>query len=432
MIKKIFSTFTLRFASALINLLIAVVVSRYLGAAGKGEQGILLTTIAFIILFDNIVGGASVVYLTPRLKLKNILVASYFWSLIVSIISYFILYFTHLLPSEYQLPVAILSGLCSITSINSSILIGKEKINESNILNFMTPLLTIIILIFLFSTSLCLNINAYLIALFGTYLSCLILSFYFLSPLLKRKEKPSIYGVKKSLKIMIAYGLQNQLAHVFQLLSFRISYYVLEYFWNKSQVGVYSNGVSIIESVWMISSSITLIQYARIANTSDKKYAISLTETLTKYGMFIAFVALIPIVILPSQVYVFIFGPDFREMNILILLLAPGIWIFNYALIIGHYFSGIGKYYVNAIASGIGLAVTIPTIFILIPRYHIYGAAISASFSYFCTSMVVLYYFKKAGGKFVLFPKFKEMKTVFYDSKKAVIQKIKKNHEQTS
>ena len=32
---------------------------------------------------------------------------------------------------------------------------------------------------------------------------------------------------------------------------------------------------------------------------------------------------------------------------------------FNYALILGHYFSGVGKYYVNAIASGCGFFITL-------------------------------------------------------------------------
>ncbi len=417
MIKKIFSTFTLRFASALLNLLIAVVVSRYLGAAGKGEQGIMLTTIALILLFDNIIGGASVVYLTPRLKIKNILIAAYLWSIVVSIVSFLILYFTNLIAAEYQLSVAILSGFCSVLSINSSVLVGKERIHQSNILSFLIPFITVFLLIFIFSTSLSTSIDAYVISLFFAYSSCIILSFYYLKPILKKQEKFSWFGVKKSFLILLKYGIQNQLAHIFQLLSFRISFYVLEHFWDKSQVGIYSNSVSVIESIWMISSAITLYQYSKIVNTSDKKYALSLTETLTKYGLFVSFLALIPLILLPSGFFTLIFGPDFIDMNMVILILAPGIWVFNYALIIGHYFSGIGKYYVNAIASAIGFLITLPLVYYLIPKFGIQGAAIAASFSYLCTSLVVLLFFFKAGGKFVLFPSVKELKTIIMNSK---------------
>jgi len=58
---KIFKTFGVRLSSAIISLLIAVVISQYLGAGGKGEQGIIITTIALILIFANIVGGASLV-----------------------------------------------------------------------------------------------------------------------------------------------------------------------------------------------------------------------------------------------------------------------------------------------------------------------------------------------------------------------------------
>lgn len=179
MIKKIFSTFTFKFAAAIINLLIAVIVSQFLGASGKGEQSILLATISIILLFDNIVGGASVVYLVPRLKIKNVITIAYIWSTFITIISYFILHFTKLLSSDFNLIIAILSGLSSFVSINSSILVGKEEINKSNILNFIIPFVTIIVLAVLFFGNLCVNINAYLIAIFSAYILALIVSFFF-------------------------------------------------------------------------------------------------------------------------------------------------------------------------------------------------------------------------------------------------------------
>jgi O-antigen/teichoic acid export membrane protein len=90
--------------------------------------------------------------------------------------------------------------------------------------------------------------------------------------------------------------------------------------------------------------------------------------------------------------------------------MAPGIWIFNYALILGHYFSGIGKYYVNAIASGVGFFITILLSIFVFPKMNIYDAALTAVISYFVTSMVVIYFYIKEGGKFVVFPTTIEIK----------------------
>jgi O-antigen/teichoic acid export membrane protein len=412
MIKKIGGTFFVRFASAVFNLLIAVVISQYLGASGKGEQGILIATISFILLFDNLVGGATVVYLTPRLKLKSILIVAYAWSLLVSVFAFLILKMLGIVPAPFVISVAILSGISSMASINSSILIGKEEIWKSNLISLINPVTTIGLVLILFLMIGKVEIESYITALYLSYILGFLLSFYFVASRLDISEGINTKILTDSFISMLKYGSQNQLAHVFQLLNFRLSYYFLENYWGSSAVGIYSNGVSIIESIWMISGSITLYQYSRIVNTTDGKYAIDLTMQLTRFAMLIAFLVIIPIVLLPPGFYTWIFGPDFSELNKVIILLAPGVWFFNYALIIGHYFSGTGRYYINTIASGIGFIVIIPALIVLVPTYHFLGAAIGASISYICTSLVVVWYFKKSGGKFVLFPSITELKSV--------------------
>jgi O-antigen/teichoic acid export membrane protein len=161
----------------------------------------------------------------------------------------------------------------------------------------------------------------------------------------------------------------------------------------------------------MISTSISLWQYATISNSKDVNYTKKITEQLTKYGLLIAFVGLFILVMIPSAFFSWLFGKEFNELNQLFWYLAPGIWVFNYALIIGHYFSGHGKYYVNAIASGIGLIVTCIAAYYFIPLLKIQGAAVTASISYFVTSLVVILYFRKEGATFVVFPSISELKS---------------------
>jgi O-antigen/teichoic acid export membrane protein len=73
--------------------------------------------------------------------------------------------------------------------------------------------------------------------------------------------------------------------------------------------------------------------------------------------------------------------------------LAPGVLLYNFAIILGHYFSGIGKYHINTIASSIGLVVSVVLFISLIPAYAIKGAGIATSISYGVTSLVLLIIF---------------------------------------
>jgi O-antigen/teichoic acid export membrane protein len=135
-----------------------------------------------------------------------------------------------------------------------------------------------------------------------------------------------------------------------------------------------------------------------------------LTEKLTKLGLLLAFLSLLIAFFIPASFYKWLFGNEFGELTNIIKLMTPGIWIFNYALIMGHYFSGVGKYYVNAIASLSGFIVTFILSVFVFPQITIYDAALTAVISYFTTSFVVILFYLKEGGNFVIFPTLYETK----------------------
>jgi O-antigen/teichoic acid export membrane protein len=188
------------------------------------------------------------------------------------------------------------------------------------------------------------------------------------------------------------------MAHITQFLSFRLSYYFLDQFHGEASVGVYSNGVSIVESIWLVGKSISLVQYARIANTSDEGYSQNLSLNLLKGSVMISLVAILVLILLPVRFYTFIFGLGFEDIKTGIYALAPGVLIYNISIILGHYFSGRGKYHLNTIASSVGLIVSIISYFLLIPYYEIAGAGLATSISYFATSVVVLVFFISESG----------------------------------
>ena len=417
MLKSILGNFSVRFSSAIFNLLIAVLVSQFLGAAGKGEQSLILASITIVLLFHNLVSGASIIYLASRLNPQKLLIVSYLWTITVSFFSYLIIiklaYFTPFI----SFAVVLLSTLSSFTAINSSLLIGREKIAKSNVVNFLVPFLTLSFLFVQFYFFENKSISAYFSALFFSYLLSLVCSLYFIKAYFFENETQDS-KFQTTFKSLFYYGFQNQLAHIFQLLSFRISYFVIEHYNGKEAVGIYSNGISIAEAIWMITSSICLYQYSKISNSTDKEYSMRLTEKLTKVALFISFLVICVVAIIPTNFYTWIFGKEFYELKSLILLLLPGVWIYNYYLIIGHYFSGRGKFLSNALATFIGLVFTFLLIFSLVPKFGVLGSVLSAILSYLLTSLVAIIIYLCQGGKFVLFPNFSEIQNYLFTKTK--------------
>lgn len=398
MISKIVHTFGAKLFAAITNLIIAILISQILGPIGKGQQGLIIASIAYILVFSNLIGGAAIVYLIPRYSYSLILIPAYIWSIIIGGLSFVILKSTHLLSDPFILAVCILSVVNALTGINSSILIGKEKIKSVNLISMVQPVFISLILLLSFIVLEDKSINAYLNALYISFGLSFVLSVFMIN---KHSKAFSFHPIKKYINIirkLIRYGLLNQLAHIFQLLSFRMSYFWLNDLYSESEVGIYSNGVALIESIWLISRSICMVQYARIANSDDNVYSQQLSLNLTKGGVVLSFLIILPLIFLPPSVYEFIFGSDFGKVAEVIRSLAPGVLFFNIALILGHYFSGIGKYHVSAIASFIGMIAALFLFSIFIPTYGIIGAAWASSISYTITAIVIIIFFYRDSG----------------------------------
>ena len=86
MFKKILNTFGTKMLAAALNFVIAIIISQTLGDTGKGTQALLLTTISFILIFSDIICGASIIYLALRHSFKKILVASTIWAALIAVV----------------------------------------------------------------------------------------------------------------------------------------------------------------------------------------------------------------------------------------------------------------------------------------------------------------------------------------------------------
>jgi len=424
-INKIFSTFSIKFISAILNLLIAVVISNLLGTYGKGEQSILLTTISFILIFENIAGGAVLVFLTSRFKTNILISLSYVWSIFTGFIFYIVLSQFSIVKTEYILSVCLLSVINSFAANNSNILLGKEKINFSNIVAFTQPLFTLISVFALLFFLKIDSINSYIYALYIAYILSFILSILFLKQSKDKTETVKISDWQQTAKAMFGLGFYNQLSHITSLLNMRLSYYLLEKYQSTETLGIYSNGVSLTEAIWMVSGSMAMVQYSKISNTSDLKYAQNLTVNMVKISLLITFIILIPMLLLPSGFYSFIFGKDFTNINHIMICLAPGVIFYNFALLIGHYFSGTGRYYINTIASTSGLIITLLLSFYAIPIWGFYGAGVVTSISYIIISAtIIIFFYKESKIKLSqLFPTITDINSYISNIKTILIKK---------
>lgn len=387
MFRKILNTLMTRAIAAVASLLIAVIISQLLGAEGKGEQSLIITTIAMIMLGANLLAGAALVYLSARYPLKALLWPSAIWSLLTGLVAFAVLYLFPVVDVSFVDDVAILSVLCAFAGITANFLIGRERIPSANLVSVLQPLIILFSLGVAWYSSGGISLETYVNALYFAYSISALTGMLLLIPEWNRSIGSGGYSTAGLLKQMWHYGFLNQLSHIFQLLSFRMGYYFLDYFSGAASVGLYSNAVAMMESVWLLSKSIAVVQYGRISNSEDDTYTQRLTLELSRGVLAITLLAVAVLCLIPAELWVIVFGPEFNGLPPVMLWLAPGILFFSLALILGHYFSGNGRYQANTFASLAGLIVALAASVILIPLFGVNGAAAASSASYLVTAI---------------------------------------------
>ncbi len=391
MFKKIISTFSTRLLASVFSFLIIILSTKFLGAEGRGEISILLLGITIITMVSNIFGGTALIYLLPRFDFFKLFVPAITWSVLCSVVFSFVLRNLNLIPPGSTIDILILSLLASLTSANVSLLTGKEKINEQNMVN----LVQIAILIFVLSLEIYSgnrNVTSYIHALYISYGVSFILSIYFLKDDIKIASLENLLPV---LRQILKYGFYVQFAMLVQTLNYRFSFYMLDHTSGKSAVGIYSVAVALADACWLVARSIALVQYARIANTTNPDYAKLLTLRLAKFSFSATTLIVVLLILFPASFYEFVFGKNFGAVRMLLLITSPGIAFFGFNMMVSHYFSGIGKHYLNTLTSLAGFVVTIILSFFLIPRYQMTGAAITSCCSYLVTGLLLFLIFRK-------------------------------------
>ena len=388
MFKNLLNTITTRFLTAVVTFIIVTISSRQLGAAGFGTISLLILNISIVAIVSGIIGSAGLVYLSPRHDLFKLFVISYIWSIISSIVVTTILYFSN--QSEYFIHVLILSLITSFTAVNQSIILGKERIKKFNLVSLIQSLLLLFSLSILFFNFEKKDIESYIISLYIAYTASFIYSLICIAKDLKFTDFKNIDEIIKEL---FKFGFYNQSSYIIQLFNYRLSYLIINAFYGKSILGIFALGVQLSESIWIISKSLSTVQYARISNSDNLEYSKNITISFAKISFVFSFLCIVALMIIPENLFLLLFNKDFTGIKEVMGFLSVGILSISVVSIITHYFSGIGKPHLDTICSIVGLVFTLILGFVFIPTLGIIGAALTSTFSYLACVLVAMMIF---------------------------------------
>jgi len=395
MLKKIFGTFGTRMLNAICNFVTLWFGTHFLGAEAWGVGGIVILDVSLLLIGVEFLAGSGLIYFTPRKSYRTLFKISYIWSALIVAFYALMMYLlsfvpegfgqhfakffgerAEFIPEGYRGMVLLLVFIYSLHNFNLTTMLGKERVGTNNILfiiQFMTQMCSMLVYIFVFDIR---DAHAFVYSFLTGYTVGYICGLTQIWPYLKEKGSDSVW---QTIKEMFRFGSIIQLSTLVSMLNKRLSFLIIKGFWGDAQVGVFNAASQVSESPKMIGNSIAMVQFSKLSNLTDSDLAAKITVQLLKTATVLTAICIFTICIIPTSVYSWVFTSNFAAMRAVMVALAPGIVFMAAHTVFCHYFSGVNMPKHNLYAALVGLAVTIPSLYLLIPPFGMVGAGISAS-----------------------------------------------------
>jgi len=394
MVRRILQNFATRFATALLSFAVVWFTARYLGASGRGHVSLFTTDCAVLLLFIGLVGGSSLIYLSPKRSIWHLLPPAYGWAILVCALGTLLVGWWRPVDAMYLGHLAALSLLQAFFTINTLLLLGRRKETAYNSLTILQVSLLAGLLLLAFAGLGWREVSVYYYASYVAYGLPWLISFAVLLNLPDRWEAGN--ALRETTRELARNGRGAHLSNILAFVNYRLSYYFVAHYVSAQAVGILSVGVALAEAVWLIPRSTALVQYVDLVHATDKQEQIAPALRVARLSLLATGVGILTLSLLPTAVFVAVFGPEFGAVRPVIVTLAPGVLAIAVNIMCSTYFGGLGQYRVNNLSTLLGMAVTVPACWLLIPRLGIQGAALASTLSYLASMTYLLRAFTRA------------------------------------
>ena len=178
----------------------------------------------------------------------------------------------------------------------------------------------------------------------------------------------------------LRYGVKGYLSNLAQIMNYRLDFLILGSLASTRDVGVYSAGVAVSESVWNLPSALAPLVFSSSsegdATTREGR------SRLTRISMLIVAVACIVLAIGMQFFIPLLFGSDFKSAVLPAQILLVGSLTMSGLKFLGAEVAGMGHPEKTTYATLVALLVTVVGDVVLVPSFGIAGAAVASSIAY--------------------------------------------------
>ena len=157
-----------------------------------------------------------------------------------------------------------------------------------------------------------------------------------------------------------------------------------------AEVGFYSLGANVAETIWQVPIAVGVVLMTRSANQTNERVATGEVCASLRISILLVLFAAILLYLAAPLLVSLLFGARYSASIPIIRTILPGILFFVILKILNSQFVGSGKPQLTLIALLPSLAINIVLNILFIPSYKGIGAAVATNISYFCASFLLL------------------------------------------
>jgi O-antigen/teichoic acid export membrane protein len=190
-----------------------------------------------------------------------------------------------------------------------------------------------------------------------------------------------IQDARENLFPTMMFGIRGQAGNLASFFSYRLDVFVVNYFLDAWQVGLYTLGVLISEALWQLPAIVSVALFPRTARTVGAGADAFTCMVVRQVFLITLLMALLVAVVSPFAVPL-LFGSRYSSSVAVIWWILPGTVALSLGKIIAADLTGRGLNIHLPISASIGFVLTIALDFLLIPLMGIQGAALASSVAY--------------------------------------------------
>jgi len=195
-------------------------------------------------------------------------------------------------------------------------------------------------------------------------------------------------AAKDSLVPALKLGVWGQFGNLATFFNYRLDIFIVNYFLNPSQVGLYAVGVLVSESLWQVPQAAAVTLLPRTARTLGEENS-SFTCGVSRQVFALSCATGIAMALLCPWLVPLIFGARFSPSVAVIWWILPGTIAFASGKVMAADLAARGKPKYGSMFSFVALGVTVALDLALIPRMGINGAALASSVAYLADTLLL-------------------------------------------